>query len=89
MSAGSNLFRQIGLGVIVLLVAALLIGAALNWQANHRLDAKLEALRAAGEPTSLAELAPKPIPPEQNAAAILNRVAVNLQLFGKDSTAFY
>jgi hypothetical protein len=89
MSSGSSIFRQIGFGAIALLVAAVLIGVVLNWQANYRLDAKLAVLRAAGEPTSLAELAPKPIPPEQNAAAILRGIVGDLQAFGKDSTTFY
>jgi hypothetical protein len=89
MARESSIFRNIGFGVIVLLVAAVLIGVVLNWQANHRLDANLAILRAAGEPTSLAELAPKPIPPKQNSAAILRGIATDLQAFGKDSTAFY
>jgi hypothetical protein len=89
MTSGSSIFRQIGFGAIVLLVAAVLIGVVLNWQANHRLDSKLAILRAAGEPTSLAELAPKPIPPEQNSAAILRGIATDLETFGNEMSAFY
>jgi hypothetical protein len=89
MARESSIFRQIGFGVVALIVAAVLILGALTWQASHRLDAKLAALRAEGEPTSLTELAPKPIPPEQNAAAILGSIAADLTAFGNEMTAFY
>jgi len=89
MARESSIFRQIGFGVVALIVAAVLILGALTWQASHRLDAKLAALRAEGEPTSLTELAPKPIPPEQNAAAILGSIAADLTAFGHEMTAFY
>ena len=46
-------------------------------------------LRTEGEPTSLAELAPKPIPPEQNAAAILGSITADLAVFGNEMSTFY
>jgi hypothetical protein len=89
MARESSIFRQIGFGIVALLLAAALILAVLTWQASHRLDSKLAALRAEGEPTSLTELAPKPIPPEQNAAAILGNIAGELTAFGNEMSAFY
>ncbi len=89
MARESSIFRQIGFGIVALLLAAALILAVLTWQASHRLDSKLAALCAEGEPTSLAELAPKPIPPEQNAAAILGNIAGELTAFGNEMSTFY
>ena len=59
MARESSIFRQIGFGIVALLLAAALILAVLTWQAGHRLDSKLAALCAEGEPTSLAELCAK------------------------------
>ena len=68
-----------GLGLIWLAVA--------NAQANEKLEEKLAALKAAGEPISLAELARKPIPPETNAATFLNRAQDGMQAIEKPMSA--
>jgi hypothetical protein len=57
----------------VLLVAVLGIAAWFIWTANARLERQLAAIREAGDPVTLADLARKPIPPETNAATYLRR----------------
>jgi hypothetical protein len=51
-------------------VAILLIAnAVFVWTTDARLERQLADIKAAGDPLTLADLAPKPIPPEKNAAA--------------------
>jgi len=61
-------------------IAILLIANAIwVWRTGSRLEEKLAALRAEGEPLSLADLARKPIPPETNAAVFLRRARSDLE----------
>jgi len=62
-------WAAIGLGVLVAIVLA--INTWFVWTTGKQLDRQLEAIRAAGDPLTLADLAPKPIPPEKNAATYL------------------
>ena len=50
---------------------ALVANAAFVWITDSRLERQIAAIRAAGDPVTLAELAPKPIPPERNANTYL------------------
>jgi hypothetical protein len=52
------------------------------------LQRRIAAIRAAGDPASIADLAPKPIPDAENAAAILAKLAPRLDEFGKDHWHF-
>jgi len=69
-----------GLLIVVLLIADFFM----VWWTEHRLQAKIVEISAAGDPTSIADLAPEPIPADQNAAAILERVAPQLESFEKE-----
>jgi hypothetical protein len=56
------------------LIAILLIVAAVSsWIFGRQLEKKLAAIKAAGDPVCLADLAPKPVPPEQNGAVYLRK----------------
>jgi hypothetical protein len=50
---------------------------------GQRLEARLNALREAGDPVSLADLAARPIPPETNADVILEDVAAEAEAVQK------
>jgi hypothetical protein len=66
------------------LIAILLIVAAYYaWTTGIRLEQKLAALKAAGEPICLADLARKPIPPQQNGATYLRRAKADLYAVDK------
>lgn len=69
-------------------VAALLV-LALLWWAGGAHARRLAAVRAAGDPASLAELAPKPIPANKNAAAIIESLAPQIDAFAKAHGAFF
>ena len=71
MNSRSRIFRRFGLAWAAIAAVALGGAAIAGWRATARLDARLGALRAAHEPVSLADLAPPPIPPEENAATYL------------------
>ncbi|NLE37084.1 MAG: hypothetical protein GX621_03570 [Pirellulaceae bacterium] len=61
------------------LLAIILVGNALAvWITGTQLDRELAKIRAAGGPVSLADLEPKPVPPDQNAATYLRRAREDL-----------
>jgi tetratricopeptide (TPR) repeat protein len=71
-------------------IAMLLIANAIwVWTTGSRLEKKLAALRAAGEPLSLADLARKPIPPQKNAAVFLRRAMSDLEAMEKEWANVY
>lgn len=53
------------------------------------LSSRIEAIRAAGYPAMIADLAPKPIPVDENAAAQLAEVATRIDAFAKEHGRFY
>lgn len=57
----------------------LVANAVFVWTTDTRLERQLAAIRAAGDPLTLAELAPKPIPPEKNAATYLRRAEADVE----------
>jgi hypothetical protein len=73
----------------LLLVAFFLWSAWYTGVTGRRLEARLEALRRAGEPVSLADLAPRPIPPETNADAMLQHVAAEVEAVQKGLMAIF
>jgi hypothetical protein len=81
--------KRIAITFGLLVGTALVINGVLAWRAQHRLDAIVAKLRAAGEPASLADIRPKPIPPEKNAAVHLQRISKDLNEFEKEYEKFY
>ena len=59
------------LGVVILLIVV----AGLRWWSLAQLERRLTQLREDGDPVSLTDLAPGPVPPQDNAATYLARVA--------------
>jgi hypothetical protein len=71
-------------------IAILLISNAwFVWSTGTRLEARLAALRQAGEPVQLVDLAHEPIPPETNADVFLRRAADDLDAIEKELAASY
>ena len=82
-------WKQLAIGllsVIALLVAA---DGFMVWRTDARLAAKIAEIRAAGDPASIADLAPKPIPADENAAAYLEKIAPRLDQFTSEHGRFY
>jgi hypothetical protein len=88
-SKPGGVVRQILVLVGMLAAAAIVILVFLTWRASQRLGDKVAALRAAGDPVSIADLAPQPIPTDQNAAAYLQSISAAADAFSRDFTQFY
>jgi hypothetical protein len=71
------------------LVAAGLIASALCTRAEAQLESRVALIRAAGDPASIADLAPPSIPDEENAAVILEPLGPRLSEFSKDNARFF
>jgi hypothetical protein len=83
------LFKRIAIGFGIVLGLLLIVNGVLAWMAQHRFDQLIAKLRDAGEPTSLADLAPNPIAPEKNAAVYLQQIEPQLERFVKEHAEFY
>ena len=71
--------------VLGVLVAVLLIANAwFVWTTDARFERQLAAIRAAGDPLSLADLAHEPPPPETNAATYLRRAEADMAAITKE-----
>jgi hypothetical protein len=73
----------------MLVAFALLANGFMVWRTDARLQAKIEAIRAAGDPAIIADLAPDPIPADQNAAAFIEKLTPRLDEFDRDLARFY
>lgn len=77
------------------IVLGLFLVALFSWNAwytgltGRRLEARLNAIRQAGDPISLADLAAKSIPPETNADVILEDVAAEVEAVQKGLMAIF
>jgi len=59
------------------------------WRSSEAIESRLQAIRDAGDPTCIADLARKPIPAEDNAATYLRRAEKDLAAMDKDLAALY
>lgn len=77
----------IGFGLVIALL--LIVNAIFAWRTERRLQNKLAEIRAAGDPASIADLAPEPIPADQNAAIKLKQMKPRLREFAKQHGEFF
>jgi hypothetical protein len=80
--------KRLAIGLAWLTGVLLLVNGVYSWRTGRQLERRLAALRAAGEPTSFADLAPRPVPPDRDAAARLRDLAPQLELFEKQYAEF-
>lgn len=69
-----KILQWTGIVAGALIAILLIVNAVFVWITGSRLERRLAALREAGDPMTLADLAREPIPPEENAATYLQRV---------------
>lgn len=81
--------KRITIALGLLVGMALVANGILAWRAQYRLDAIVAKIQAAGEPASIADLTPKPISAETNAAVHLQSMSLDLDAFAKDHKKFY
>jgi hypothetical protein len=73
----------------LLIAVGLIVNAVMAWQTETQLADRIAAIRAGGDPTSIAELAPEPVPETDNAAAYLASVQADLAEFSKLYGEYY
>ena len=88
MSRLKQIMILLAIGLVLLIAALLLFNVAYGWWTGRQLEQRLTRLRAAGEPTSFAELAPRPIGSRQDAAVHLQRLTPQLDAFAKEHVEF-
>lgn len=88
MARLKRLFKRLAIGLAILVGILLLANAGYSWWIGRQLAQRLATLRAAGEPTSFAELAPEPLPFAEDAAAQLEKLAPELKAFAKKESHF-
>ena len=81
--------KRIALGVGILIGLLLMANGIMAWRVEARFQAMQAEIRAAGDPASIADLKPAPIPDDQNAAAHLEKMVGRLREFSRDYARFY
>jgi hypothetical protein len=84
-----RILKWVGIALGAAILILLMANAIWVWSNASRLQNKLAALRAEGEPLCLADLAPQPIPPGWNAAVLLRRARSDLEAMDKELTDVY
>jgi hypothetical protein len=79
---------QFAAGVVILVAIALIVNAVMAWRTERRMRSILAGIRASGDPASIRELAPAPIPDAENAAVVLQRLKPRLEAFSKEYAQF-
>jgi hypothetical protein len=62
----------------------LIVNAVVTWQTDAQLERQLAAIREAGDPLTLADLAREPIPPDSDAAVYLRRAVADCKAIDKE-----
>lgn len=81
-------WKRLAIGLAILVALALIANGFMSWRTERWLLAKIAAIRAAGDPASIADLVPKSIPAAENAAVILQQLGPRLDAFSKEYGRF-
>ncbi len=85
----NRFWKRLAIGAAIVVALALIANGLVAWWVEHQLQTKIAAIRAAGDPASIADLAPVPVPADQNAAAILQQLGPRLDEFAKEHGRFF
>jgi hypothetical protein len=89
MKRFKTILKWIGIVTGAAIFILLVVNAFVVWNSGSQLEKRHAAIRQAGEPVQLADLARKPIPPEQNADTFLHRAAKDIEAIQKELEAAY
>jgi hypothetical protein len=84
-----SILKWIGIAAGAAIAILLMVNSYFVWIPGTELERRLVALREAGDPIQLADLAREPIPPEKNADVFLRRAADDLDAIQKELLAIY
>jgi hypothetical protein len=85
---GKRIWERLVWLVAILIAVALVADGYFAVRAEWRLKSRIAAIRAAGDPASIADLEPPAVPDDGNAAAILKRSHARLDQFSKEYFQF-
>lgn len=80
--------KRWGIGIAIVLGLLLAANGIMAWRTEARENAVKEAIRAQGDPASIADLKPEPIADHRNAAAQIAGLSNELKAFEKDHFTF-
>jgi hypothetical protein len=83
MKRAKKILLWTGISLAATIAILLICAACYNWILGSRLEKRLAAIKAAGDPICLADLARPAIPPEQNGATYLRRAKDDLEAMDK------
>lgn len=81
-------WKRFGIALLILVAAVLVFNGVMAWRIEMHFRSKIAAIRAAGDPASISDLAPKPITEGENAAAIIKNISPRLSLFMQEYSHF-
>ncbi len=81
-------WKRLAIGLSIVVALGLIANASMAWFTERRLQKKIAAVRADGDPASIRDLAPEPIADAENAAVYLDRIEASLDAFDKDCGQF-
>jgi hypothetical protein len=84
-----RLGRILAVGFVTLVALLLLANGFMAWRVRAQFNWKVAAIRAAGDPASLDDLTPNPIPETENAAEVLAAIGPRLKQFSKEHGKFF
>jgi hypothetical protein len=84
-----RVWKRLAIGAAICIAVALIANGFMIWLTEHRVQSRIDAIRASGDPATIADLAPVAIPDEQNAAAQLLRIKSELDQFDEENARFY
>jgi hypothetical protein len=84
-----RIVKWIGIVAVATIANLLMLNAYFVWSTGTQLERRLIALRQAGDPVQLADLAREPLATEKNADVFLSRAADNLDAIEKELHALY
>lgn len=82
-------WKRLGISLAALVALALIANGFMAWRTDARLQNRIDEIRAGGNPATIADLAPEPIPSDQNAAAQIDKLVPRLDAFDRDLAHFY
>jgi hypothetical protein len=89
MQRFKKILKAAGIITGAVIAILLILNALFVWRTGTRLEGRLSALRQAGEPLQIADLAHEPIPPEKDAGVFLRRAASDLDAIQKELETLY
>ena len=84
-----RILKWIGIAAGAVIAVLLMLNTYFVWSTGTQLERRLKALRDAGDPVQLMDLARAPIPPEKNADVYFRRAVDDLDAMQKELLAWY